>query len=117
MPLTAYVPLDPERFRRDNRSVAYSPLLPAGAYVYIQDCSGTVWILPDGTHRHPHVLGRARPAVAAGELITGENGEVLSINNLSGTFQCASDSLLTAVGGLVKQGAKISADAITIYEA
>jgi hypothetical protein len=86
MPLTAYVPLDPERFRRDNRSVAYSPLLPAGAYVYIQDCSGTVWILPDGTHRHPHVLGRARPAVAAGELITGENGEVLSINNLSGTL-------------------------------
>lgn len=117
MPLTAYIPLDPERFRRDNRSVAVSRQLPAGTYVYVQDCSGTVWALPDGTHQHPRVLGRARPAVAAGELVMGEDGEVLSINNISGTFECASDSLLTAVGGLVKQGARISADAITIFEA
>ncbi len=117
MPLTAYIPLDPERFRRDNRSVAFSSELPAGAYVYVQDCSGIVWVLPDGTHQHPRVLGRARPAVSAGELLMGEDGNVISINNISGTFECTADSLLTAVGGLVKQGAVISSDAITSYEA
>ena len=116
MPLTAYVPLDPKRFQRDNRSVRFSAQLPAGAYVYVQDCGGVVWVLPDYPHQHPKVLGGRRPAVAAGELTAGGNGEVLSINNLSGTYQCAEDSLLTAVGGLVKQGATISADAITIYE-
>ena len=49
-------------------------------------------------------------------MTAGENGEVHSINNLSGTYQCTEDSLLTAVAELVKQGATISADAITIYE-
>ena len=47
----------------------------------------------------------------------GEDGNVISINNISGTFECTADSLLTAVGGLVKQGAVISSDAITSYEA
>ena len=117
MPLTAYFPLDPERYRRDNQCVRFAPGMPAGSYVFVQDCAGTVWILPDGFHRHPRVLGGSRPAVAAGELIVGENGEVISLNNLSGTFQCAADSLLTAVGGLVKQGARVSADAISPNEA
>jgi hypothetical protein len=117
MPLTAYVPLDLERYRRHNDSAPFSVQLPAGVYVYVQDCAGVVWVLADGPHRHPRVLGGARPAAAAGELIVGEAGEVLSINNLSGTFRCASDSLLTAVGGLVQQGARIAGDAISAFEA
>lgn len=116
MPLTAYVCLDTARVRRDNRSVPFSAELAAGAYVFVQDCGGVVWILPDGRHQHPRVLGRRRPAVSGGELTVGTDGEVLSINNISGTFQCASDCLLTAVGGLIRQGAKISADASTCYE-
>lgn len=94
----------------------FSPQMAAGAYVYVQDCWGTVWVLPDGVHQHPNVLGGRRPAVAAGELVVAERGEIVSINNVSGTFQCASDCLFGAVGGLIKQGAKIAADAISEYE-
>jgi hypothetical protein len=116
MPLTAYAPRDPERYRRHERSVRFSADVPAGAYVYVQDCAGVVWVGPDGPHMHPRVLGGARPAVAAGEVTLGEDGEVLSINNLSGTFQCAPDSLLVAVGGIIAQGGRCTADAITRYE-
>jgi len=116
MPLTAYVPRDLERYRRHEQSAPFSASLPAGVYVYVQDCAGVVWVAPDGFHRHPRVLGGARPAVAAGELTIGENGEVLSINNLSGTFQCAPDCLLLVVGGIVSQGGKVVASAISRYE-
>jgi hypothetical protein len=115
-PLTAYAPRDSERYRRHERGVRFSAGLPAGVYVYVQDCAGVVWVCPDGPHRHLRVLGGARPAVAAGEMTIGENGEVLSINNLSGTFQCAPDSLLVAVGGVIAQGGRCSAEAITRYE-
>jgi hypothetical protein len=116
MPLTAYVPLDLERYRRHNESVPFSADRPAGVYVFVQDCAGVVWVLPDGRHRHPRVLGGARPAVAADDLVLGDNGEVLSINNLSGTFRCAGDSLLVAVGGLINQGAVFTSNPIVIYE-
>jgi len=116
MPLTAYVPVDPERYRRREDSVLFSPQLAAGAYVFVQDCAGKVWVLPDGSHVHPYVLGRARPAVAAGELIVESNGVVVSLNNLSGTFLCHSDSLFTAVGGLVMQGATVAPDAVHPFE-
>jgi hypothetical protein len=112
MPLTAYVPTDPERYTQRRNSTPFSRELAPGAYVFVQDCAGTVWVLPDGCHVHPYVLGRARPAVAAGELMVEENGVVTSINNLSGTFLCHPDCLFTAVGGLIAQGATITADAI-----
>jgi len=116
MPLTTYTPRDPERYPRHEGSRKFSPTLSAGVYVYVQDCAGVVWIAPDGFHMHPRVLGRARPVVAAGELTLGENGEVLLINNLSGTFRCASDCLFPALGGLIVQGATVTPDAIRRYE-
>ena len=116
MPLTAYAPRDPERYRRHERSVRFSAAVAAGTYVYVQDCAGVVWVGPDGPHMHPRVLGGARPAVAAGELTLGEGGEVLSINNLSGTFRCAPDSLLAAVGGIILQGGRCPAGAVSQYE-
>ena len=116
MPLTAYAPRDTVRYKRHEKSARFSAGLP-GAFVYVQDCEGVVWLGPDGPHMHPRVLGGARPAVSAGEVIFGDNGEVLSINNLSGTFQCNPDSLLLAVGGIIAQGGKCFADAITRYEA
>jgi hypothetical protein len=116
MPLTAYVPLDPHHYGRHEERAPFSADVAPGAYVYVQDCSGVVWLSPDGPHVHPRVLGGARPVVAAGELILGENGEVLSINNLSGTFRCAADCLLVVVGGIVVQGGKIEAGAVTRYE-
>jgi hypothetical protein len=49
-------------------------------------------------------------------LTLDENGELLSINNLSGTFQCAPDCLLLVVGGIIIQRGKIEAGAISRYE-
>lgn len=117
MPLTAYAPRDPERYRRHERSLPFSARIAAGVYVYVQDCAGVVWIGPDGPHMHPRVLGGARPVVAAGELTLGEDGEVLVVNNLSGTFRCDPDSLLLVVGGIINQGGTCLAEAITRYEA
>ena len=116
MPLTAYAPGDLERYRRHEQSVPFSTIIVAGVYVYVQDCAGIVWVGPDGPHMHPRVLGGARPATAAGELTLAANGEVLLINNLSGTFRCHPDSLLLAVGGIIAQGGRCLADAITRYE-
>ena len=93
MPLTAYIPRDRERYRRHERSVPFSASVAAGVSVYVQDCEGVVWFGPDGPHMHPRVLGGARPAVAAGEMTLGANGEVLSINNLSGTLSVRSRQL------------------------
>lgn len=117
MPLTAYMPTDPERYPKRKDSALFSQDLPAGQYVYVQDCAGQVWVLPDGHHHHPLVLGRGRPATAAGELRLGVKALVESVNNLSGTFRCHPDSLFTALGGLIRQGAVIAADAIEPFEA
>jgi hypothetical protein len=65
---------------------------------------------------HPRVLGGARPVAAAGEIAVDELGEVISLDNASGTFQCHPDSLLTVVGGLIEQGATIDPDVIHRYE-
>lgn len=82
----------------------------------MQDCAGVLWLGPDGPHMHPKLLGGARPAVAAGELTLGNDGEVLSVNNLSGTFGCAADSLFAVVGAIIVQGGRCSADAVSPYE-
>jgi hypothetical protein len=116
MPLTAYAARDLIRYRRHEQSAPFAATMPAGVYVYVQDCAGVVWVAPDGPHMHPRVLGGARPAVAAGELTLGEGGEVLSINDLSGTFRCAPDCLLVAAGGIIIQGGTIAAAAISRYE-
>jgi hypothetical protein len=79
----------------------------------VQDAFGIVYVLRQDQqpgHAHHVVLGRARPAVSAGELILGEGGVILEINNISGTFQCAPDSLFAAIGGLVRQDAIFNND-------
>lgn len=103
MPLSAYMPKDRESHRRNPDSTLFAPSLFSGDYVYVQDCEGKVWAAPDECHMHPKVLGQGRPAVAAGELTLGAAGTVLTLNNLSGTFCCSADSLITVVGGLVLQ--------------
>lgn len=115
MPLTAYAPLgDPDpSHRRHRESRPFSRELIAGDYVFVQDVFGLVYVLRQDQqpgHAHHVVLGRARSAVCAGELILGDGGFVLEINNVSGTFQCAPDSLFAAIGGLVRQGAVFNSD-------
>lgn len=116
MPLTAYAPLDPARYRPLETRTIFSPTLPPGRYVYVQNVDGTVWVAPDGSHIHPRISGGVRPVVSAGELFLGEQGQVIEVNNLSGTFQCHPDCLLTAAGGLIRQGASLTADAIVPFE-
>jgi hypothetical protein len=115
MPLTAYAPLgDPDpHHRRHRESRRFAPDLPAGDYVFVQDVFGVVNVLRQDQqpgHAHHLVLGRARSAVSAGELILGDGGVILEINNLSGTFQCAPDSLFAAIGGLVRQAATFNSN-------
>jgi hypothetical protein len=54
--------------------------------VYVQDVDGRVYVLPDGSHMHPRVLGNASPAIYAGD-IRIEDGRVADVTNLSGSFQ------------------------------
>jgi hypothetical protein len=115
MPLTAYAPLgDPDpNHRRHQFSGRFSRENVAGDYVFVQDVFGVVYVLAQHNqpgHAHHVVLGRARPAVSAGELVVGEGSVILEINNISGTFQCAPDCLIAAIGGLIRQGAVFNKD-------
>ena len=109
--------LEEEKYKRRADSVLFSADIEPGRYVFVQDADGKVWVAPDGSHVHPTVLGRARPAVAAGEITIENKGVVQDINNISGTFQCHPDCLLTVVGGLLMQGARIKPNAVSPYEA
>jgi hypothetical protein len=110
MPLTAYAPSgDPDpNNRKHESSERFSRETVAGDYVYVQDVFGVVHVLSQRSkpgHAHHVVLGRARAAVSAGELMVDGGSVILEINNISGTFQCAPDCLIAAIGGLVRQGA------------
>ena len=79
-------PLDSFPYERDPRSRPIAPNINDGVYVYVQDVDGTIYVLPDGSHLHPKVLGNASPAIYAGDLRI-ENGRIADVTNLSGTFQ------------------------------
>jgi hypothetical protein len=82
-------PRDRTPHQRDPRSAPISTATPDGAYVYVQDEHGVVWVLPDEGHVHAEVLGGARPALYAGDL-TIDHGKIKDVTNLSGTFRFAS---------------------------
>lgn len=74
------------------------PGLADGDYVYVQDLNEDVWVLLDGPHRHPKVLGLALPALYAGTLkVAGDT--IVELTNLSGTFRCDDDEGLIEVDG------------------
>lgn len=79
-------PRDRRRVGRDPRSTPIHSGIPDGNYVYVQDDKRLIWVLPDGPHRHPRVLGGGSPARYAGDLVI-ENGRIKDVTNLSGTFQ------------------------------
>lgn len=93
----------------------YSSTLPEGEYVFVQDANEEVWVLPNGPHYHPRKLGNATPVAAAGEMIVGHDGEILEINNLSGTFEFGTEVLAGVVNWLRLQGARIGDDAVREY--
>jgi hypothetical protein len=79
-------PLDRFPYPRDPRSQALVTAIEDGNYVYVQDVDGTIYVLPDGSHMHPKVLGNASPALYAGDLRI-EMKRIADVTNLSGAFQ------------------------------
>jgi hypothetical protein len=60
-------PLDPFPYARDPSCRPFGPDLAPGAYVFVQDGAGVVYVLPETEgHLHPRVLGGGAPAAAAG---------------------------------------------------
>jgi hypothetical protein len=110
-------PLDKTPYPRDPRSRPIDASVPDGGYVYVQDGSGTIHILPDGPHLHPKVLGSGQPAAYAGDL-TIRGGEVVDLTNLSGTFQFDDEAGLRAVAAeLRRQGLVVQKGAVRFFPA
>lgn len=108
-------PLDPTPYPRDPSSVPLDNNTPDGAYVYVQDCNGIVFVLPDGPHLHPKVLGGGAPARYAGDLVI-QGGRVIELTNLSGTFQFDDEEGLKAVARQVRhQGMEVEAGAVRFF--
>jgi hypothetical protein len=110
-------PLDPYPYPQDPRSQPIHAGLPDGLYAYVRDQNGLVWVLPDGPHVHPRVLGGGQPAQYAGDLSI-RNGDITDLTNLSGTF-CFDDidGLLDAVDQCRKQGVNLQIGAVRYFAA
>ena len=110
-------PQDPTPYPRDPRSRPVVPSIPDGGYVYVRDAGGTVWVLPDGPHMHPHVLGGGRPAMYAGDM-TVRGGRVVDLTNLSGTFEFDDeDGLRDVATELQRLGLGVAPGAVRFFPA
>jgi hypothetical protein len=108
-------PRDKTPYPQDPRSAPASGDTPDGAYVFVQDLRGVVWLLPDEGHLHPRVLGSNRPAMYAGDL-TIRDGIITDVTNLSGSFRFASRSGLRNVARrLRKQGLSLALGAVRFF--
>jgi hypothetical protein len=111
------IPLDPTPYPRDPRSRAISRKTKDGNYVYVRDPAGIVYVLPDGPHTHPKVLGGGCPAMYAGDL-TISGRVVRDVTNLSGTFQCDDrDGLLAVAEAIRRQGVAVMPGAVRFFPA
>lgn len=97
----------------DPRSHPIGPTTAPGDYVYVRDCHGIEYVVPDGSHKHPYVLGNGDPALYAGDLILQDNAMAAELTNLSGTFRFNKKSGWLAVALVLRQqGLSIAAGAI-----
>ncbi len=110
-------PLDPTPYPPDPRSRPVDVRIPDGGYAYIRDPSGTVHVVPDGPHVHPHVLGGGRPALYAGDM-TVQAGRVVDLTNLSGTFQFDdAEGLRQVAEELRRRGFAVETGAVRFFPA
>lgn len=109
------LPLDKTEYDRDPRSAPICVGLQDGCYVFVQDTQGIIYILPDGIHLHPKVLGNALPAMYAGDLtIAGDR--VTDLTNCSGTFQFSEKAgLLSVATNLEELGFRIDCGAVRLF--
>lgn len=109
------LPLDVTPYVQDERSRPAGPHLRDGLYVYVQDEFGVVWVLPDGPHLHPKVLGGGRAAMHAGDFCI-VNGKIRDLTNLSGTFQFEEPAgLLVVAERLRMQGLECETGAVRFF--
>jgi hypothetical protein len=108
-------PLDPTPYPRDPRSQPIQVGLPDGGYAYVQGVDGTIYVVPDGPHVHPQILGGGSPANYAGDL-TIDRGRIVDVTNLSGTFQCDDpDGLLEVAAALRSVGFAVDSGAVRFF--
>jgi hypothetical protein len=108
-------PLDSTPYAADPRSRPAQAGLRDGLYAYVQDETGVAFVVPDGQHIHPKVLGNGRPAMYAGDL-TIDEGEISDITNLSGTFQFDDpDGLCEVAEQFKRQGLIVRTGAIRFF--
>src|SRR5437016_7242177 len=104
-PLPTRPPRDRVPYDRHADSRPYSPDLPPGLYVFVQDAAGVVFVLPETAgHLHPKVLGGGQPAAAAGGLKVAAGGVIVEIDKYSGTFQFGPEIFPQVREGLGRQG-------------
>jgi len=110
-------PQDTTPYPADSRSQPIDSTVLDGSYVYVQDISGIIRIVPDGQHMHPRVLGGGLPAKYAGDM-TIRGGRVVDITNLSGTFQFDDEDGLREIAlELREQGLIVAVGAVRIFPA
>jgi hypothetical protein len=110
-------PQDSTPYPADPRSRPIDASIRDGGYVYVRDANGTVWVVPDGPHMHPKVLGGGLPATYAGDL-TVRGGRVVDLTNLSGTFEFDDeDGLREAAAEIRRQGLAVEAGAVRFFTA
>jgi hypothetical protein len=108
-------PLDNTPYPRDQCSNPLAAGCQDGLYVYVQDAQGIVYVVPDGPHVHPKVLGGAQAAMYAGDL-TIAGGRVVDLTNLSGTFQFDDASGLRMVAAQIRnQGVVVEGGAVRFF--
>lgn len=108
-------PLDDRLYERDPQTRELVPGIDDGVYVFVQDLNGIVFVLPDGSHRHPRVLGGRKPAMYAGDL-TVDRGRIRDLTNLSGTFQFSEAAGLLAVAvALEQKGFQVMPGAVRLF--
>ena len=83
----------------------------------MRDVSGVVFVVPDGPHMHPTVLGGGQPAMYAGDL-TVRGGRVVDLTNLSGTFEFDDEAGLREVAAEIRgRGLVIEVGAVRFFPA
>jgi hypothetical protein len=108
-------PQDATPYPADPRSRPIDASTPDGGYVYVRDVNGIVYVVPDGPHLRPKVLGGGQPAMCAGDL-TIRGGRVVDLTNLSGTFQFDDEDGLREVAvELRRQGVQVEGGAVRFF--
>ncbi len=108
-------PKDRYPYAKHPESKLCSSALEPGDHVFVQDAEGSVWVAPNGPHQHPKVLGGALAAAAAGELVMGDQGMIMELNNLSGTFRFGPETLDAVVESLRGVGLVVLDSAVKRY--